>query len=290
MDHFFLHFFIYILTLRKSDLAIGTIYYRSQIGLLTGWVHHTVYMVLVEIAIRRSWSHIFCLCAAMEVRFFLVQNFQHNKNFDDVGKKKKKIPTFILGFMTLYPELRSNVVFAVTFFLTRILFHIALGVSYFLQDNRIQATGGSYVPSLLLVSIFPLHAMWFYGCIKGFFRRASKQQPIPIVVDLPVDLPTKVAPQPELQTKRTTTLKALKVADRLNARSTDSTPSPQVPTRDLKVEHSKLHSRRFYSRSMSLSGNDSRTLRFRTKLYASLPNREAVFDYVGLGRGGVQEQ
>lgn len=207
-------------------------------------------------------------------------------------KTKKKIPTFILGFMTLYPELRSNVVFAVTFFLTRILFHIALGVSYFLQDNRTQATGGSYVPSLLLVSIFPLHAMWFYGCIKGFFRRASKskRQPAPTIVDLPVDLPPKVAPQPELQTKRTTTPKVPKVADRLNARSTDSTPSPQFPTRELKVEHSKLHSRRFYSRSMSLSSNDSRTLRFRTKLYASLPNREAVFDYVGLGRGGVQEQ
>jgi len=257
------------------DLVLGAVYYPSQIGLLTGWIHHTVYIMIVELAIRRSWSHIFCLCAAMEV------------------------PTFFLGFMTLHPHLRSNVVFAVAFFLTRILFHIVLGVSYFFHDNRVQATGGSYVPSLLLATIFPLHAMWFHSCIKGFFRRASRRNtPVSAIAELdiiPVDRrPSKVASSPEPQSKRTTSSRPSTVIDnRHNARSTDSTPSSTVPAYDLKLERSKLHSRRFYSRSLSLSSNDSRssvTGRLRTKLYASLPNREVVFDYVGLGRGSAQEQ
>ena len=61
----------HILTVFKRDLTLGAVYYRSQIGLLTGWIHHPVYIMIVELFIRRSWTHIFCLCAAiMEVSFF----------------------------------------------------------------------------------------------------------------------------------------------------------------------------------------------------------------------------
>jgi len=246
------------------DMTMGAVYYRSEVGLLTGWIHHPVYIMIVELAIMRSWSHIFCLCAAMEV------------------------PTFFLGFMALHPDFRSNTAFAVAFFLTRILFHIILCISYFLHDNRTQVAGGSYLPSILLAIIFPVHAMWFYGCIQGFYRRASERHTTPIstTIDevgiLPID------PPPETQSKRAGTSRpSSKVVD--NARSTDTTPSPTFTTQD-----SKLRSRRFYSRSISLSStNDPRssvTGKLRTRLYASLPNREVVFDYVGLGRGSAQEQ
>ena len=208
-----------------------------------------------------------------------------------------KVPTFFLGFMTLHPDYRSNIAFAVAFFLTRILFHIILGISYSLHDNRTLATGGSYLPSILLATIFPLHAMWFYGCIKGFYRRASQRNtPISTIDELdilPVD--RKVSPPPDTQSKSAGRSRpSSRVVDnRHDARSTDTTPSPTFSTYDSKLEHSKLRSRRFYSRSVSLSSNDSRssvTGKLRTKLYASLPNREVVFDYVGLGRGSAQEQ
>ena len=196
--------------------------------------------------------------------------------------------------MTLHPDFRSNTAFAVVFFLTRILFHIILCISYFLHDNRTQVTGGSYLPSLLLAIIFPVHAMWFYGCLQGFYRRASERQTTPIstTIDevgiLPVD--RKVSPPPETQSKcAAPSHPSSKVVG-----STDTTPSPTFTTQDSKLEHSKLRSRRFYSRSVNLSStNDSRssvTGKLRTRLYASLPNREVVFDYVGLGRGSVQEQ
>lgn len=89
-----------------------------------------------------------------------------------------KAPVFLLGFMTLHPKYRNDVVFAVAFFTVRILFHVVLGVSYFLHDNRAQATGGSYIPSLILASVFPLHVIWFRGCIMGFYRRASRRTPV----------------------------------------------------------------------------------------------------------------
>jgi len=254
------------------DLTMGAVYYRDQVGLLTGWIHHPMYIMIVELAIRRSWTHIFCLCAAMEV------------------------PTFFLGFMALHPDFRNNTAFAIAFFLTRILFHIILGISYFLPDNRKQATGGSYLPSLLLTTILPLHVMWFYGCIQGFYRRAS-QRHTPIDEVLSVDQKVSSPPE-ETQSKRAGQSRPSSssvVDNRHNARSTDTTPF-SIATLDSKLEHSKLQvrSRRFYSQSVSLSSNDSRSSvsgKLRTKLYASLPNREVVFDYVGLGRrSSTQEQ
>lgn len=46
---------------------MGLLYYRSKVNILTGWIHHTVYVFIVEYAIRKKWSYIFCLCAVMEV-------------------------------------------------------------------------------------------------------------------------------------------------------------------------------------------------------------------------------
>ncbi|KAJ7667357.1 hypothetical protein B0H17DRAFT_990302, partial [Mycena rosella] len=158
-----------------ADLLVGALAYRSQVGLLTGWVHHAVYLGITEIAIRNGWAHIFCMCAIME------------------------LPTFLLGASTLFPRLRCNTLFAATFLATRIVLHLVLIISYVLfpvaplpASSVFSAAAGGYaaapvlgaalravgavrgtrVVSALLAFVFPLHAMWFVGCVKGFVRRA----------------------------------------------------------------------------------------------------------------------
>ncbi|KAJ7810456.1 hypothetical protein B0H14DRAFT_1487294 [Mycena olivaceomarginata] len=79
-----------------ADMLVGFLCYRSQIGFLTGWVHHVVYIEITEVAVRCGWAYIFCLAAIME------------------------LPTFLLGAPTLLPALRSNALFALTFFAARI--------------------------------------------------------------------------------------------------------------------------------------------------------------------------
>ncbi|KAK7451296.1 hypothetical protein VKT23_012637 [Stygiomarasmius scandens] len=137
-----------------SDLTIGAFNYRSQINLLTGWVHHILYIGIVEYAIRQGWASVFSLCACME------------------------FPTFVLGLSILVPQTRSNLFFAVSFFATRILLHVVLTLSYYMPMNRPLSPGsqtiGSLAPALILTAVFPLHASWFYGCIKGFIRRAKQ--------------------------------------------------------------------------------------------------------------------
>ncbi|KAG1735255.1 hypothetical protein EDD22DRAFT_924999 [Suillus occidentalis] len=130
-----------------ADLLMGVIYYRSKINLLTGWIHHTIYIVIVGYTSHMRWSHLFTLCAVMEV------------------------PTFILAIASLNPRFRSDIIFALSFFATRIVLHVV-----FIHD----ATNDSYGPGILMACIFPLHAFWFYGCLKGFVKRAksAKSQPV----------------------------------------------------------------------------------------------------------------
>jgi len=130
-----------------ADLTMGLLYYRSEVNLLTGWVHHLLYIFIVQYTIQRGWANIFCLCALME------------------------LPTFILGISFLYPRLRSNIAFAVAFFMTRIAFHVVMFISYLIPYNRASVTGGSYLPSAILASVFPMHVMWFKGCVQGFIKR-----------------------------------------------------------------------------------------------------------------------
>ncbi|KAJ3810558.1 hypothetical protein F5876DRAFT_41575, partial [Lentinula aff. lateritia] len=163
-----------------TDLSLGAVYYRSQLNLFTGWSHHVIYLGIVEYAIRQKWAHIFCLAACME------------------------FPTFVLGLATLFPRLRSNVFFAVSFFLTRIFFHIVLCITYILPNNRplalstLTATSipnftassssitsapapiGSIAPAVLFICVFPMHASWFLGCLKGFRKRAKLRRVIEV--------------------------------------------------------------------------------------------------------------
>lgn len=137
-----------------ADLLMGVIYYRSKINLLTGWIHHTLYIFIVEYASRMGWSHLFTLCAVMEV------------------------PTFVLAIASLNPRFRSDVVFALSFFATRIVLHLFLCASMVVSRHTV--TNDSYGPGVIMACVFPLHAFWFYGCLKGFVKRAKSAKPQPI--------------------------------------------------------------------------------------------------------------
>ena len=51
----------------SADLSVGYFIYPSQIGLLTGWIHHSVYIALmIYCSTVREWA-IFVIGAVMEV-------------------------------------------------------------------------------------------------------------------------------------------------------------------------------------------------------------------------------
>ncbi|CAO3653613.1 unnamed protein product [Mucor hiemalis] len=134
----------FFMTFLYMDLAIGVVYYRNKIDLLTGWIHHITYLGTLTWAIHKQYSSIFIMMCVLE------------------------IPTFLLALGSVRSQLRRDYLFATTFLLTRILFH-AFAIS---SAWKLQAFG----PIVnALSSFFPVHCFWFYGFIKQQIRLAKKK-------------------------------------------------------------------------------------------------------------------
>ncbi|GJE99976.1 hypothetical protein PsYK624_162530 [Phanerochaete sordida] len=129
-----------------SDLLVGSIHYRGSINLLTGWIHHFVYMSLLTfIVIPNNFSTLFSTLSILE------------------------LPTFLLAAGSLNPVFRNDYLFAAVFFSTRICFHIYIAATYALR--ALSPAGGSWVPTIALSCVLPMHVLWMHGCVAGILRR-----------------------------------------------------------------------------------------------------------------------
>lgn len=136
-----------------SDLTLGSIYYRKLINLSSGWIHHTVYIFLFSLWVHKGWTHIAAAAAIFE------------------------LPTLIMGVASIHPPLRSNIAFTVTFFATRIFYHLALLLCSATEHGR-SAPGidGSWGPTISLVVTYPMHVWWGYKCVCSIRRRMHKRK------------------------------------------------------------------------------------------------------------------
>ncbi|KAF9963908.1 hypothetical protein BGZ70_007108 [Mortierella alpina] len=82
---------VYFVSYLLMDLVCGWLYYREKVNLLTGWFHHTLYLGLCYKALHLRYAHLLACHMVME---WLGQ---------------------------IYKPFRSDLLFAVTFFLSRIL-------------------------------------------------------------------------------------------------------------------------------------------------------------------------
>lgn len=116
-------------------------YYRDQIQLLSGWVHHLLYLALMAWALSAHFSCGFVLFLPLE------------------------FPTFILAMGSIYPERRSDLLFGLSFFFTRICYHVLL-----LQ--RILRIADAPVPIWIPTSLaFALHCFWMGLWCRSYARR-----------------------------------------------------------------------------------------------------------------------
>jgi hypothetical protein len=126
----------YFISYLISDLLIGSIYYRSLIHPVSGWFHHCLYIILVFYIIQISVPGIFTIFGILEA------------------------PTFIIALGSIHPPFRSDRLFGLLFFLTRICLHVYITFKIY------QGFPENY-HYLISASIIPLHVMWFRGWIKS---------------------------------------------------------------------------------------------------------------------------
>ncbi|KAE8232377.1 hypothetical protein CF326_g2589 [Tilletia indica] len=135
-----------------SDLALGAIFYPSMMNMASGWVHHTAYTFFFSYWLHRGWGHIAATAAVFE------------------------LPTFVMGIACLYPPLRSNMGFTVTFFITRVFLHFGILYATFTEQGR-NAPGidGSWAPFVCVAVTYPMHLFWGYKCILSVRKRMRKR-------------------------------------------------------------------------------------------------------------------
>jgi hypothetical protein len=157
------------------------------------------------------------------------------------------------------------------------MLHIVLGISYFFRENRVHATGGSFLPAVLLTMIFPLHVSWFVGCVKGFIRRAAQKHtthPIPAIN--PDARTTTASPEGVMLTVHNIEPSELAYLSR-------RVPSRLRSSLSLKLLHRRQSFERIF-RSFRPASRSAREWIVSSVIFAYLPPRETVYHYVGLGR------
>ncbi|KAM0786864.1 hypothetical protein ACM66B_002289 [Microbotryomycetes sp. NB124-2] len=143
----------------NMDLIIGSFYYRRNITLLTGWIHHSAYSILCIVVTRHHLTHVFAHAFIMES------------------------PTFLLALSMLVPKLRSDLAFNGLFFVTRIAWHAVLLALYWSPYGQTHAFGllaqpGSpaftLIPAVGLSLAAPLHVQWFTSSVRGMLKRKRR--------------------------------------------------------------------------------------------------------------------
>ncbi|KAI9303864.1 hypothetical protein BJ944DRAFT_267699 [Cunninghamella echinulata] len=151
---------VFFMTFLSIDLIVGSLLYRKQIGMLTGWIHHLTYLGLLVWVIKQRYQGLFIAMCVLE------------------------IPTFLLALGSVHKPFRHDMLFATAFVSTRILFHAFMIVNTFLLFRFAPMT-------IALTSFFPLHCYWFYGFILQQKRlsKAKKNKVSETQASSPLSIP-----------------------------------------------------------------------------------------------------
>lgn len=117
------------------DLAVGVLQYPREIGFLTGYFHHTLYMAMCVWAVVNAIT------------------------ISAVATMIMEIPTFILALGRVHKACRSDAGFGLTFLLTRILY-LGYYIYRLMQDRERIVIWPVCVPAMVL------HLLWFKGFIQ----------------------------------------------------------------------------------------------------------------------------
>ncbi|CAO3590676.1 unnamed protein product [Absidia cylindrospora] len=130
----------FFITYLVMDLSLGSMYYKGRITIATGWIHHSIYIVILFWLMRSRSASFFTVNAILE------------------------LPTVILAVGSMRASWRSDFLFASSFFALRLVYHAWMIVSV-KQYHRLESLW------LVALLVFPLHVYWFYGIAQLQVRR-----------------------------------------------------------------------------------------------------------------------
>lgn len=142
LDDFFAVFFTVFLSL---DLIVGTLEYPQSMGFLTGYVHHSSFILIMSYIYYIDYT----ACSSLIYIF--------------------EVPTFFLCAKYLFPKYKVilDLIFGILFLLIRILLHaqiiLELMVDYFYYGNL-----DKYYFIPIMCGMLSLHIYWFRLYLRKF--------------------------------------------------------------------------------------------------------------------------
>lgn len=135
---------VFFIASNFCDLVIGYFYYLEYLDPFTTIFHHIAYIVFMIGLLQANISRGFLLCFFME------------------------IPTFFISLGTVFKDFRSDLMFGITFFITRLMFNLYLIVRL--------ATITNYEGVIWKICTFVLivHIYWFYKWYNTYGKNVLK--------------------------------------------------------------------------------------------------------------------
>ncbi len=130
------------------DLAFGLVFYRKQLGLITAYFHHSVFIWMMVAATTGNGGFLTVTPFAPAFTAMLIEEF----------------PTFLLALGSVFPSMRSDLGFGVSFFLLRIALHVCY-LAYGVFSGIDKPVIGLYVLTLVM------HLNWFYAWVTKYGRQ-----------------------------------------------------------------------------------------------------------------------
>ncbi|KAF9582223.1 hypothetical protein BGW38_000489 [Lunasporangiospora selenospora] len=130
-----------------GDLVLGLIHYREYTDPVSGWIHHIVYACLV-----------YRLAITKQLSFFLV-----------CGAPLELSTVFLAGGH-MFPHLRDDFWFPVSFFFSRIVFVTLM--AHEMIFNVVTPPGGT---TIYVLALF-MHVYWLHLYLRGRKRRVQRRK------------------------------------------------------------------------------------------------------------------
>eukprot|EP00055_Hartaetosiga_balthica_P001011 m.138019 g.138019 ORF g.138019 m.138019 type:complete len:257 (+) comp12980_c0_seq1:147-917(+) len=132
-----------------TDIVLGVIFYPGELDILSGWIHHIMYVLLQINLLRNHATSIF-------MPGFL-----------------EELPTAILALGHIHPMLRQDILFGLSFFLTRILFQYIYAYFIVSNYNHNHPSAIFCVAAASVSSV--LHTHWFINWAKNIKKYLKKK-------------------------------------------------------------------------------------------------------------------
>ncbi|KAI1320211.1 hypothetical protein EDD11_001816 [Mortierella claussenii] len=158
----------YFVSYLICDLMLGMVHYRAYLDPLSGWAHHLGYMGVISTAtLQKSVPAFMAMGAPIEVS------------------------TIFLASGHIFPKLRSDILFATTFFLSRIVYPIVLLPELYLNvESRL---GLKVVLMALMV-----HIHWFRKFVQQQMRYYRERQGAKTSDDTAIPTASMAAPEKQI--------------------------------------------------------------------------------------------